>query len=132
MLIAVRDNETGEYVNFDRLMADYPDIPRVGELAPIADLEKFTQELRKREDIEGVVIRFADGHMVKVKTDTYVALHRAKSELESERNVVRLILEDKVDDLLPLLIGEDYVAMIEYMDKVNLRSEEHTSELQSH
>ena len=120
VLIAVRDNETGEYVNFDRLMADYPDIPRVGELAPIADLEKFTQELRKREDIEGVVIRFADGHMVKVKTDTYVALHRAKSELESERNVVRLILEDKVDDLLPLLIGEDYVAMIEYMDKVNL------------
>mgnify|MGYP003342702767 CR=1 FL=1 len=120
VLIAVRDNETGEYVSFDRLLADYPEIPRVNELAPIADLDLFTQELRKREDIEGVVIRFADGHMVKVKTDTYLALHRAKSELESERNVVRLILEDKVDDLLPLLMGEDYVAMIEYIDKVNL------------
>lgn len=120
VLIAVRDNETGEYASFDRLLADYPEIPRVSELAPIADLDLFTQELRKREDIEGVVIRFSDGHMVKVKTDTYVALHRAKSELETERNVVRLILEDKVDDLLPLLIGEDYVAMIEYTDNVNM------------
>jgi RNA ligase len=125
VLIAVRDNETGEYVSFDRLLADYPEIPRVSELAPIADLDLFTSELRKREDIEGVVIRFNDGHMVKVKTDTYVALHRAKSELESERNVVRLILEDKVDDLLPLLIGDDRGAMLDYVDKVNLSIRAH-------
>jgi RNA ligase len=125
VLIAVRDNETGEYVSFDRLLADYQEIPRVSELAPIADLDLFTQELRKREDIEGVVIRFDDGHMVKVKTDTYVALHRAKSELESERNVVRLILEDKVDDLLPLLIGDDRGAMLDYVDKVNLSIRAH-------
>jgi RNA ligase len=125
VLIAIRDNMTGEYVNFDRLMSDYPNIPQVNTLNPISDLNLFTQELRKREDIEGVVIRFADGHMVKVKTDTYIALHRAKSELESERNVVRLILENKVDDLLPLLTGEDYVEMVQYTDTVNFNIQLH-------
>lgn len=129
VLIAIRDNDTGEYTRFDRPVSEYG-IPTVSTLEPISDLTKFTEELRKREDIEGVVIRFDDGHMVKVKTDTYVALHRAKSELESQRNVVRLILDEKVDDLLPLLFGDDRIALeqfaagvradlVEYCDYIN-------------
>jgi len=118
VLIATRDNETGEYCDFNRLATDMG-IPVVSTMEPISDLDAFTRELREREDIEGVVIRFDNGHMVKVKTDTYIALHRAKSELESERNVVRLILEDKVDDLLPLLLDEDRESMIKYRDDVN-------------
>jgi RNA ligase len=106
VLIAVRDNETGEYVSFDRLCHDLQ-IPMVQTMEPISDLDTFIQELRKREDIEGVVIRFDDGHMVKLKTDTYVSLHRAKSLLENEKDVIALILDNKVDDLYSLLSDVD-------------------------
>lgn len=117
VLIAVRHNFTGTYIKPKWLpYLAYPefDIPIVDAMEPIKDMDRFVEELRKREDIEGVVIRFDDGHMVKIKTDTYVALHRAKSELESERNVVRLIIEDKIDDLLPLLMSTDRDRVLEY------------------
>ena len=106
VLVAVRDNDTGKYVSFDRLCADFG-IPVVQTMESISDLDAFTAELRKREDIEGVVIRFDNGHMVKLKTDTYISLHRAKSLLENERDVVSLILENKVDDLYSLLSDTD-------------------------
>ena len=113
VLIAVRDNQTGEYTSFDRLCSDFG-IPMVQTMEPISDLDAFTSELRKREDIEGVVIRFDDGHMVKLKTDTYVSLHRAKSLLENERDVVGLILENKVDDLYSLLPDVDRARLKQY------------------
>jgi hypothetical protein len=45
--------------------------------------------------------------MVKLKTDTYVSLHRAKSLLENEKDVIALILDNKVDDLYSLLSDVD-------------------------
>jgi RNA ligase len=117
VLVAIRDNATGEYVSFDRLCTDF-DIPVVQTMEPISDLDAFAIELRKREDIEGVVIRFDDGHMVKLKTDTYVALHRAKSFLENERNVVALILENKVDDLYPFLEDKDCARLKQFASDI--------------
>lgn len=116
VLIAVRSTATGFYSHYTGVEAIASDfnIPVVETMEPISDLDKFTEELRKREDIEGIVIRFDDGHMVKVKTDTYVALHRAKSLLENERDVVGLILENKTDDLMALLPEEDRDNLLEY------------------
>lgn len=121
VLIAIRYNSHGQYVNLllEDSLAIYYDIPIVDAMSPISDLDKFTEELRKREDIEGVVIRFDDGHMVKVKTDTYIALHRAKSLLENERDVVGLILENKFDDLAALLPQEDKIELYQYADNIN-------------
>lgn len=121
VLIAVRHNFTGVYVKPEWLsFLVYPefDIPIVNAMEPIKDMDRFVEELRKREDIEGVVIRFDDGHMVKIKTDTYISLHKAKSELENERNVVRLVLEDKIDDLIPLLSEADRDRLLEFSFQV--------------
>ena len=69
--------------------------------------EQLVDHIRKMSDMEGVVIQFDDGHMVKIKADQYVALHRAKSLLENERDVVGLVLDEKTDDLKPLLPEAD-------------------------
>ena len=57
--------------------------------------------------------------MVKVKTDWYVQLHRAKDKISHERHIIALVLEDKVDDLLPVLPDEDRERVIEFSTAVN-------------
>ena len=76
--------------------------------------EDFQRKTKESQDIEGFVIRFEDGHMVKIKSDWYVALHRVKSEIAYERGVVKLLLTDSMDDLKPLMPEEDLVEIDEY------------------
>ena len=121
VLVAVRVNATGEYDTHTYKSGSVENIyriPQVSVLEPMTDLDGFVAELRKREDTEGVVIRFDDGHMVKIKTDWYVSLHRAKSLLDNERDVVGLILDQKEDDLYPLLSAEDVEHLREFMKDV--------------
>jgi len=54
-----------------------------------------------------VVLRFDNGHMVKVKADDYVLRHKSKDAINQEKNVLQTILDDTVDDLVPLLTPED-------------------------
>ena len=68
--------------------------------------------VRKAEDFEGVVICWEDGYRVKCKSDWYVRLHKVKALLSQERDVVSLILNNGLDDILPVLSKED-VAKIE-------------------
>lgn len=71
-----------------------------------------------RTDIEGVVVRFDDGHMVKIKLDLYCAIHKAKENILQEKNVVKLILEEKVDDILPNLPEVDKKRLEEYKEEL--------------
>lgn len=67
------------------------------------DIDSFLNEIRMLKDAEGVVLRWPDGHMVKVKAEDYCNLHRTKSYIDNERSVVACILTDMMDDLYPLL-----------------------------
>jgi RNA ligase len=67
----------------------------------------FVKQVREWDDGEGVVLRFDTGHMVKVKADDYVLRHKSKDAINQEKNVIQTILEDAVDDLIPLLTPED-------------------------
>lgn len=109
-LLAVRKNRCGTYLSRDDLiaMAEHYSVPLVEEISSsLTDLDAFALSLKERDDIEGVVLTFDDGHMVKIKTDWYVQLHRAKDKISRERSLIRLIIEDKVDDLLPALTESD-------------------------
>ncbi len=70
-------------------------------------IEEVVDHIRKWDDGEGVVIRFDDGHMVKIKADDYVLRHKSKDNISQEKNVLQTILDDSVDDLVPLLTPED-------------------------
>jgi RNA ligase len=112
VLLAMRDNFTGEYMSRKSLMArgklwNIPVVNVLDMTDPAPSQEELVEMIRGMSDMEGVVVQFVNGHMVKIKADQYVALHRAKSLLENERDVVGLVLDEKVDDLMPLLHAAD-------------------------
>jgi RNA ligase len=122
ILTAIRDNETGEYFSYQGTvaLATSYNIPVVGGFDSTYhtgyNLESIVEDVRKNETSEGIVIRFEDGHMVKVKSEWYVKLHRAKDDIASEKKLLRLILDDCLDDVLPLLTDIDKDMVLKYRD----------------
>ena len=109
VLLAVRNNQTGEYWTYDRLLSlsKNHNIELVRQYeGTVETMEKFVEDTRDEKDIEGYVIAFADGHRLKIKCDVYVTLHKAVSQLQQEKDVWRLILEDKIDDLKAILMDD--------------------------
>jgi RNA ligase len=111
ILTGLRFNNTGLYVDY-KVMEQYatawgvPVVKAVDGLA-VQDINLFVKQVREWDDGEGVVIRFDSGHMVKVKADDYVLRHKSKDSISQEKNVLQTILDDSVDDLVPLLTPED-------------------------
>jgi RNA ligase len=109
VLTAIRHNGTGNYMLHDAL-------ERIGERYGVDVVKAWSMNVshdmlidlvRQSEDCEGVVVRFDDGHMIKIKADWYVRIHKIKSLLGQERDVVELILKNELDDMLPVLPRED-------------------------
>lgn len=103
-LLAVRENISGRYLPWDNRLAlcTFYKIPEVAakEYPPLDEIKKST-------DIEGVVIHFTDGHMLKVKADWYVKLHKAKELMSNERKLVGMLLNNELDDVMPDLMEDD-------------------------
>ena len=111
ILTGMRYNDTGKYVDYE-IMKSYatswniPVVKAVDGLA-VQNIDLFVKQVREWDDGEGIVLRFDTGHMVKVKADDYVLRHKSKDSISQEKNVLQTILEDSVDDLVPLLTPED-------------------------
>ena len=111
ILTGMRYNDTGLYVGY-KAMEQYatawniPVVKAVDGLA-VQDINLFVKQVREWDDGEGVVLRFDTGRMVKVKADDYVLRHKSKDSISQEKNVLQTILDDAVDDLVPLLTPED-------------------------
>lgn len=71
------------------------------------NLQELVSSIRAWDDGEGVVVRFDDGHMFKIKADAYIALHKGKDAISSEKNVVNVVVNDLLDDLVPVLNEQD-------------------------
>jgi hypothetical protein len=63
---------------------------------------------------EGYVVRFDNGHAVKIKCDWYVRLHGAIESLVYEKDVLSLIIHDNIDDVIPVLMDGDRDHLIDY------------------
>jgi RNA ligase len=112
ILTGLRYNDTGKYVDY-QIMSDYatswniPVVKAVDGLA-VQNIDLFVKQVREWDDgEEGVVVRFDSGHMCKVKSADYVLRHKSKDSISQEKNVLQTILNDSVDDLVPLLTPED-------------------------
>ncbi|UTS52093.1 hypothetical protein [Synechococcus phage BUCT-ZZ01] len=99
VLLAVRRNMDGIYLPHDWMVAEW------GNKIPVVEsFDTFDADtIRKWKDAEGVVVSFPDGFRVKLKAEEYVRKHRAKDLIRFEKDVVRMILEDTVDDVIPLV-----------------------------
>lgn len=97
----IRVMDKGDYTVTDYMISNkdvFPDI--------VDDLNAFLSTLAHSKDTEGVVLH-TGSDFVKVKTEWYCNLHRAKSDLLSEYRFVRMVHEGKTDDLKPHLTDTD-------------------------
>ena len=109
ILTALRFIRSGDYYlnSVMKYHAGRYNIPVVTAYEPETHMKKFIETVRDMEDVEGFVVRFADGHMLKLKCDWYVQIHKAKEKILQDRNIVELILDEKLDDVKAHLPSED-------------------------
>ncbi len=121
VLIAMRHMNTGSYAlhgNLEAIGLAYA-IPVVRAFEPQSDMKEFIEYVRDMEDLEGFVVRFNDGHMIKLKCDWYVQIHKAKEAILQDRNIVEIILNEKLDDVKAHLPAEDRDRLTQFESDIN-------------
>lgn len=106
VLTALRNNVTGAYKTHGELVeaAVAYGIDVVKATAAVGGFDPGRlQVIRDLLGEEGEVWRFDNGHMLKVKGAWYLQLHKTLDHLRFEKDVIRLILDEKLDDAKPFL-----------------------------
>ncbi|NDB57540.1 hypothetical protein EB001_03745 [bacterium] len=70
-------------------------------------MSHLMDETKDAEGIEGYIIRFDDGHMVKCKGEWYLRIHKTKDHLLHEKNIIELLVEEKMDDAKAFMLDDD-------------------------
>ena len=111
VLLGVRDNYSGTYTLED---SPFDLVPTYGSLHG-KSLSDYIVKARERQDREGDIIRFHNGHMLKIKNDWYVRIHKTKDKISNDKNILDLILNEELDDVYAHLgqNDKDYVKSFE-------------------
>jgi RNA ligase len=110
VLIAARRKDSGVYASLQWLQeyGDMFDIEVVKTYDGSAvSMQHLMDETRDAEGIEGYIIRFDDGHMVKCKGEWYLRIHKTKDNLLHEKNIIALLVEEKMDDAKAFMLDDD-------------------------
>lgn len=121
VLTAVRHNVTGDYMTYDDLVTLSKDfgVPVVKAYNGLGDnVAEILSNVRDMSGIEGFIIRFDDGSMYKIKCQEYMDLHKAVSSLAQEKDVIRMILDNKSDDLKAALADDMRDRIVEFENKL--------------
>lgn len=111
--IGLRSNQFGIYYD------EWPeDIPQTTRFPAVTDHREFMESVRALKGREGVVIKFLDSTMLKIKAEDYVLKHRAKELINQERNLVALILDNELDDIIPIMDAGEQADLIKYQSEV--------------
>lgn len=119
VLLAMRDNITGEYLDINSLDAPFTVVPQYGSIQ--GNLSDYLARARLQEGREGDIIAFADGHRVKIKNDWYVRIHKVLDRVRFDRHIVELILTEKLDDAAPLLPQHEADRVRDFADRFGQR-----------
>lgn len=122
ILTALRHIETGIYANYGQLLAwskFIAGIPVVKALHGQSSIEALIYFTKGLQDTEGFVVRFDDGHMVKLKCDWYVQIHKAKERILQDRHIVELILDQRLDDVKAHLPQEERDRLSQFENDFN-------------
>ena len=108
VLLALRNNITGEYLDIEGMRNNvaFSVVPSYGALD--GNFDEYIARQRGKEGREGDIIRFDDGHMLKIKNDWYVRIHKVKDKIRTDRHVLALLLANDLDDVYPHLDEIDY------------------------
>ena len=141
VLTGVRDNEKGSYIphrTLQNFAKDYElDLVKVVN-AKSHNIYELVNTIRAWESDEGVVVRFdapratawqGAGHMMKIKADAYLTLHKGKEAISNEKNIIEVVINDQVDDLIPVLIESDAQRLREFQRAFWMGVDEVASEM---
>lgn len=106
VLTAAREIASGAYLSWAELqrLASNWALPLVtAHPLTVEEPLSFIDGVRSLEDTEGRVLRFADGDMLKLKTETYALKHSLLANIQSEKFAVKVILQGKDDDAAAML-----------------------------
>jgi RNA ligase len=112
ILLAVRENISGKYLNIHEETQDYYilemisryNIPVVQVHSRFESAKALIEYTKPLIGVEGFVVDF-NGHKLKVKADQYVMIHNIKELIREERNIAAIIVNEKLDDIIPFLDG---------------------------
>jgi len=126
VLTAIRDNYSGQYMPYGDMngITRQYDIDIVNVVPCVVSnsrINQFLEEARNLKNEEGYVVRFDNGAMCKVKADEYVRIHRSKETMNLEKDVMKLILTDKIDDIKPHLDDGDRKAVESFQNALEHR-----------
>lgn len=94
-------------------------IPVVEQHGSVEEPKVFMKYVHELKNAEGFVIRWADGHRVKIKAHEYLQIHKAKEAILQDRNIVELILEEHLDDVKAHLPAEDRDRLTQFENDFN-------------
>lgn len=114
ILLAMRYNVSGKYLTRQEVL----NLSKNFDIPVVSVYQGSLDDLKNNKDMEGVVVCFNNGHMIKIKTDWYVAIHKAKDKILFEKNVIKLILNEEIDDVLADLPENDKKALLEYKEEL--------------
>lgn len=118
-LIGLRNNETGEYISAANMSADtWYGIGTVKTLA-IDSIRALEGLMKISEDMEGVVVEFEDGQLVKWKTAWYFNLHGIRTmHIFREDYVIHNYLNETLDDATQELNMTDDGDAFKFIERV--------------
>lgn len=96
VVLNIRNNETGMTLFKDQVYGE-------GKLEWVeAEKNLDMAAIPAMQGIEGFVLRFKDGKLVKIKTDAYLVLHKAKDSVTVPRHLFEAVILEASDDLRAL------------------------------
>lgn len=100
IVLNVRHNETGEYVDFAEIHADPVLRKYMTEIYSVPEnFQDFVDSTYDATDIEGYVVYMSDGTKFKLKTKWYVALHHTKDSITNNVRLFEAVAAGSSDDL---------------------------------
>jgi len=120
-LIGVRDNKYGEYVSAFELSLSRKDVNVIPFIKSMdaKSLDEIDALMKSAVDMEGVVVEFEDGQLVKWKTAWYFNLHGIRTvNIFREDFVIKNFLEETLDDATQELNMTDDADAFKFIDMV--------------
>lgn len=95
-VLNIRNNLDGSYLNVENtpLVDWYSKVDLDGK-----SVVEFINQVPSQIGIEGFVGLMEDGLRFKIKTDWYLALHKSKDSISSDRRLYEAVLSEAIDDL---------------------------------
>lgn len=125
-ILNIRHNITGDYLKMKTAWQAYPILKEywvdgtcLDRLDEAERMSYSPESIKKMEGVEGFIYVLDNGQMIKVKTDWYCNIHRAKDAALNFRAVLEAVLYERSDDLRQVL-GDDKDAL-KLLNRVELK-----------